>query len=62
MVCESLSKGLVVQGEDASPPVHPTYGKLHYCLIVFLGRVSIRWSSLRFKADLLREGVSTLLG
>jgi hypothetical protein len=24
MVCESLSKGLVVQGEDASPPVHPT--------------------------------------
>jgi hypothetical protein len=52
MVCESLSKGLVVQGEDASPPVHPTYGKLHYCLIVFLGRVSIRWSSLRFKADL----------
>jgi len=24
MVYESLSKGLVVQGKDASPPVHPT--------------------------------------
>jgi hypothetical protein len=24
MVYESLSKGLVVQGEDASPLVHPT--------------------------------------
>jgi len=24
MVCESLSKGLVVLGEDASPQVHPT--------------------------------------
>jgi hypothetical protein len=35
MVCESLGKGLVVQGEDASLPVHPTYGKLHCCLTVF---------------------------
>jgi len=24
MVCERLGKGLVVQGEDASPPLHPT--------------------------------------
>jgi hypothetical protein len=24
MVCESPCKGLVVQGEDASPLVHPT--------------------------------------
>ena len=24
MACESLSKELVVQREDASPPVHPT--------------------------------------
>jgi hypothetical protein len=24
MICESLGKGLIVQGEDASPPVHPT--------------------------------------
>jgi hypothetical protein len=24
MVCESLSKRLVVQGEDTSHPVHPT--------------------------------------
>ena len=32
---ESWVRGLVVQGEDESPPVHPTYGKLHCCLIVF---------------------------
>jgi len=24
MVCEILGKGLIVQGEDASPPVYPT--------------------------------------
>jgi hypothetical protein len=24
IVCESLGKGLVVQEEDASPPMHPT--------------------------------------
>jgi hypothetical protein len=24
MVCESLGKGLVVQGKNASPPMHPT--------------------------------------
>ena len=35
MVCESLSKRLVVQGKDASPSVHLTKGKLHCCLIVF---------------------------
>jgi hypothetical protein len=52
MVCESLGKGLVVQGEDASPLVHPIQGKLHCCLIFFLSPVSIRWSFLRFKADL----------
>jgi hypothetical protein len=34
------------------PPVHPTKGKLHCCLTVILCRVSIRWSFLRFKADL----------
>ena len=32
---ESRVRGLVVQGEDESPPVHPTCGKLHFCLIVF---------------------------
>ena len=52
MVCESLGKGLVMQREDASPPVHLTSGKLHCYLIGFLGRVSICWSFLRFKVDL----------
>jgi hypothetical protein len=44
IVCESLSKGLVVQGKDTSPLVQPTQGKLHCCLIVFLCQISIRWS------------------
>jgi hypothetical protein len=52
MVYESLGKGLVVQREDASPPVHPTEGKLHCCLIIFLSLVSICWSRLWFKVDL----------
>jgi hypothetical protein len=52
MVCESLSKGLVVQGEDESPLVQPTYCKLYCCLLVFLSWVSIRWSFLKSKADL----------
>jgi hypothetical protein len=24
MVCENLGKGLVVQGKNTSPPIHPT--------------------------------------
>jgi hypothetical protein len=52
MVCESPSKGLVVQGKDASPPMHHTKCKLHCCLIIFLGRVSICGSHLWSKADL----------
>jgi len=45
MVYKSPGKGLVVHEEDVSVPlVHPTWGKLHYCLIVFLGQVSIYWS------------------
>ena len=52
MVCDSLGKGLVVQGEDASLLVHPTQGMLHFCLIVFPGEVSIYWYFLRSKADL----------
>jgi hypothetical protein len=47
-----LGKGLVVQREDTSPPVHPTEGKLHCCLIIFLSLVSICWSRLWFKVDL----------
>jgi hypothetical protein len=35
MVCEGLSKRLVVQGKDASFPVQPTKDKLYCCLIVF---------------------------
>jgi len=31
MVYESLSKGLVMQGEDASPPMHPT--KIDYIVV-----------------------------
>ena len=44
--------GLVMQGEDTSPSVHPTYGKLHYWLIVIISRVSICWSHFRFKTYL----------
>jgi hypothetical protein len=44
IVCESLSKGLVVQGKDTSPLVQPTQGKLYCYLIVFLCQISIRWS------------------
>ena len=52
MVCESLGKRLVMQGEDASPQC--TLPKVS-CIVVslfFLSRVSIRWSFLRLKADL----------
>jgi hypothetical protein len=45
MVYESLSKRLVVQVEDTPFLVHPAKSKLHCCLIVFLGQVSILWSS-----------------
>jgi hypothetical protein len=41
MVCESSGKGLVVQGEDASPLVYSTYGKLHCYLNVVLSHVFI---------------------
>jgi len=44
MVCESPGKRLVVQGKYTSPLVHPIWGKQHYCLIVFIGQFSIRWS------------------
>ena len=53
MVCESLGKGSVVQGEDASPPVHHTSSKLYCFLIVFFSSlISIHWFFLMFKVDL----------
>ena len=53
MVCESLGKRLVIQGKDASPLGHSTWGRLHCCLIVFLCYFFIPWSCIRFKKDLL---------
>jgi hypothetical protein len=52
MVCESPGKRLVVQWEDATPPVHPAYDKLHCCLIVILSCISVHWSYFKFKVDL----------
>jgi len=59
MVCESLGKRLVVQGEDASPPVHPTYGKLHCCLIVFSksGFYSLVFSKAQGRFLFMRESL-----
>jgi hypothetical protein len=42
--------------------MHPTQGKLHCYLIVFLGHVSVHWFFLRLQADLFHEEVSILLG
>ena len=63
MVCESLGKGSVVQGEDASPPVHHTSSKLYCFLIVFFSSlISIHWFFLMFKVDLSSRESLYLIG
>jgi hypothetical protein len=47
---------LVVQGKNTSPPVHLTQGKLHCWLIINSTHVSIRWSHLKFRVDLISWG------
>jgi hypothetical protein len=58
MVCESMSKGLVMQGEDASPPMHPTSGKLHClfdCFFSKLGFYSLVFSKAQGRSLFMRE-------